>query len=57
MGIFWNGQKVKTFKGEDNFIHTLLLPLIAIQGTNVLEIGGDGKSDCEDMTIANVKLV
>ena len=57
MSIFWNGKKAKNIKGEDNFVHTLLLPLTAIQGTNVLEIGGDGKDDCEDITIANMKLV
>ena len=56
MSIFWNGQKVSTVKGEDNFVHNFRLPLTAIQGANFLEIGGEGRSDCEGMTIANVRL-
>ena len=40
MSISWNGQKLKSVKGEDDQIHTLRLPLTAIQGTNVLEIAG-----------------
>ena len=34
MSISWNGQKVKYIKGEDESIHTLVLPLAAVQGTN-----------------------
>jgi hypothetical protein len=57
MSISWNGQKVKYIKGEDESIHTLLLPLAAVQGTNVLEIAGEGKIDGLGMTVANVKLI
>jgi hypothetical protein len=57
MSISWNGQQVKFVKGEDDLIHTLRLQLTAVQGINVLEIAGEGKSDCLGMTIANVKLV
>ena len=56
MGIFWNGQKVRSIKGQDESIHTLILPLTAVQGINVLEIAGEGKSDSLGMTIANVRL-
>ena len=57
MSISWNGQKVKLIKGEDDLVHTLRLQLTAVQGTNVLEITGEGKIDGLGMTIANVKLV
>ena len=57
MSILWNGQKVKSVKGEDDLIHTFKIPLTAVQGTNVLEIAGEGKSDSYGMTIANVSLV
>jgi hypothetical protein len=57
MSILWNGQKVRSVKGEDDLIHTLTIPLTAIRGTNVLEIAGEGKSDSYGMTIANVSLV
>ena len=56
MSISWNGQKLKTIIGQDDLIHTLRLQLTAVQGINVLEIAGEGKSDCLGMTIANVKL-
>ena len=57
MSVSWNGQNVKTIKGEDDSIHTLKLPLSAVEGTNVLEIAGEGTSDGLGMTISNVKLV
>jgi hypothetical protein len=56
MSISWNGQKIQTIKGEDESIHTLVLPLTAAQGMNVLEIAGEGKSDGLGMTISNVRL-
>ena len=56
MSISWNGQKVKSIKGEDDQVHTLRIPLTAVQGANVLEIAGEGKSDGLGMTIANVRL-
>ena len=57
MSILWNGQKVKSVKGEDDLIHTFKIPLTAVQGTNVLEIAGEGKSDGLGMTISKVSLV
>ena len=56
MSISWNGRKIQTIKVEDDSIHGLILPLTAVQGTNVLEIAGEGASDGVGITIANLRL-
>ena len=47
---------MRSVKGEDLLIHNLRVELTAIEGTNVLEFAGEGKSDGVGMTIANLRL-
>ena len=56
MCISWNGRKIKTITGEDDEIHTLRVPLTAVEGKNTLEIAGEGTSDSYGMTINGVQL-
>ena len=47
---------MRSVKGEDLLIHNLRVELTAVEGTNILELVGEGDSDGVGMTIANLIL-
>ncbi len=56
MSISWNGKAVKQIASIDELIHVESIEVEAVDGENVIEIRGEGKSDSLGMTVAYVKL-
>ena len=56
MSISWNGKAAKQIASIDQLIHVESIEVEAVDGENVIEIRGEGKSDSLGMTVAYVKL-
>lgn len=55
--VSWNGEKIISVEPVDHDVHTQEAEVEVLEGENVLEFAGAGKSDKLGLTIDDVRLI